>query len=73
MNERIVAECPFCNGDIDGCCFCDHSGRIYVGKGYVFENVKDLKPFQNEGAKESDLRMLFDRGAFDNLRGKSVR
>lgn len=31
MSSRQIARCPFCDGDIGGCCFCDHSGRIYVG------------------------------------------
>ena len=69
--DRITTQCPFCNGDINGCCFCDHSGRIFVGKGYVFESVDDLKPFKKEFVTESDLRRLFDVGAFDNLKGKS--
>ena len=71
MSKRTIADCPFCNGDIDGCCFCDHSGKIYIGDEYVFKNEDDLKPFQKEYVAESDLRTLYEKGAFGNLRGRS--
>ena len=28
MRKKKV-NCPFCEGD--GCCFCDHEGKVYVG------------------------------------------
>lgn len=67
MSQRSIVDCPFCEGDEWGCCFCDHSGKIYVGKGYVFEKVEDIKV-----TKESDLKALHERGAFDNLKGKAI-
>jgi hypothetical protein len=27
QKNRSIADCPFCNGDTGGCCFCDHSGK----------------------------------------------
>jgi hypothetical protein len=59
--------CPFCDGDLDGCCFCEHTGRISVGEGYVFKNKEELKPFQKASPLESDLRRLFEAGGFDHL------
>jgi hypothetical protein len=64
--NREVTQCPFCEGDEDGCCFCDHSGRVYIGEGYVFQTMEDLKPFKRELVKESDLRRLWDAGQLDN-------
>jgi hypothetical protein len=64
--KRTICDCPFCEGDIDGCCFCDHSGKIYVGAGYVFEKTEDMAPFQKEFVKETDLRRLWEQGAFNN-------
>ena len=46
MNKQEItktAKCPFCEGDLNGCCFCDHSGRIYVGEDYLFKNEQHIK------------------------------
>lgn len=58
---RKVVKCPFCEGDINGCCFCDHSGRIYVGEGELFKTeqqvneslgIKFLKETDKNGGTE---------------------
>lgn len=64
-------DCPFCNGDIEGCCFCDHTGKIEVGPGNVFTTEEDLKPFTGPKVLESDLRKLFDRGGLNHIRPRS--
>lgn len=39
---RKTIDCPFCEGEFDGCCFCDHSGKIYVGgENDFFKNEND--------------------------------
>jgi hypothetical protein len=71
--NTLIADCPFCEGDVDGCCFCDHSGKIKVGPNMVFQSTNDLEPFQKPAPTESDLRKLYERGAFNNLTGKRVK
>lgn len=63
MEKRTIEDCPFCQGDIDGCCFCDHTGKIYVGKNEVFQTVTDLIPIQVDKPLESDLRKVIEREA----------
>lgn len=42
--KRKIVDCPFCEGEIDGCCFCDHSGKISVGsEGDFFKSEQDVK------------------------------
>lgn len=64
------AACPFCKGDIDGCCFCEHTGKIELGEGKVFSSEEELAPFRKEPVRESDLRKLFDRGGFNHIHEK---
>lgn len=52
--ERIIKDCPFCEGDIGGCCFCDHSGKIYVGEGYFFKTVDQLDYIGVHFIKDND-------------------
>ncbi len=62
----MITQCPFCDGDIEGCCFCDHSGRIKVGEDDAFfKTMDELKPFKKEFVLESDLRRVFDTGGFN--------
>lgn len=61
MRQRTIEDCPFCRGDVDGCCFCEHSGKIYVGPNEVFQTVADLQPIQVDKPLESDLRKVFER------------
>jgi len=28
---REIKDCPFCDADF-GCCFCDYTGKVYVGE-----------------------------------------
>ncbi len=63
--------CPFCDGDQDGCCFCDHTGKVRVGKGHQFNTVEEMKPFQKEYPKLQDLKRLYDQGGFDYLNSKN--
>ena len=39
----MKTNCPFCEGDKDGCCFCDHTGRIDIGEGQRFKNESEIK------------------------------
>lgn len=27
--HRKIVACPFCNNSEEGCCYCDHTGRVY--------------------------------------------
>jgi hypothetical protein len=68
-----VVDCPFCYGDFEGCCFCEHSGKIKVGgNDSFFKSLDELKPLQQRVVKESDLRDMYNRGAFDNLKGNNT-
>lgn len=54
--KQEKADCPFCEGDKDGCCFCDHTGRIKVGKGHRFKNKTEIQ--ESKGVaflKEQDM------------------
>jgi len=37
---RKVVDCPFC--ETDGCCFCDHEGKIYVGENELIKSEEAL-------------------------------
>lgn len=52
--SRKVIDCPFCEGDISGCCFCDHSGKIYVGEGEFFKTEEQTKSLGVTFLKEND-------------------
>lgn len=39
----MKTNCPFCEGDKEGCCFCDHTGRIDIGEGQRFKNESEIK------------------------------
>lgn len=41
--EGKKTACPFCEGDKDGCCFCDHTGQVEIGEGQVFKNEQQMK------------------------------
>lgn len=42
--KRLIVDCPFCEGELDGCCFCDHSGKISVGgENDFFRNESQVK------------------------------
>lgn len=49
---RKKATCPFCDGD--GCCFCDHEGRIYVGENELIKSEAGLHSIGVKYLKESD-------------------
>jgi hypothetical protein len=66
----MVTDCVFCYGDIDGCCFCDHSGKIEVGENGFFKHESELEPFLVDTPKESDFRKVFLAGGFNELKGK---
>lgn len=38
VSEVIVEDCPFC--DDEGCCFCDHSGKVKIGGDDSFFSTK---------------------------------
>lgn len=39
----MKTNCPFCEGNVDGCCFCDHTGKIDIGDGYRFSNETEIQ------------------------------
>lgn len=53
-----IADCPFCGGDIDGCCFCDHTGKIEVGDGFLFNSEADVDFSKQHINEEQYLREL---------------
>jgi hypothetical protein len=67
INRKRI-NCPFCEGDIDGCCFCDHTGKISVGgendffKNQDFVNnslgVKFLKEMDKKQGTETWPEMI---------------
>jgi hypothetical protein len=61
MKKYSIEDCPFCEGEFDGCCFCDHTGKVRVGEGEVFETIEDMKPIQVDKPLEADLRKVIDR------------
>lgn len=43
MDKEIIVDCPFCEGEIDGCCFCDHTGKVKVGENYFFNTISEYE------------------------------
>lgn len=58
--SRQVTDCPFCEGDIDGCCFCDHTGKVYVGEGEFFKTVEQTESIGVQFLKDQDKRSSGD-------------
>lgn len=54
MSEKEIKDCPFCEGDIGGCCFCDHSGKIHIGEGEFFKTIEQTKSIGVSFLKEYD-------------------
>ena len=52
--EKKIADCPFCDGDFDGCCFCDHTGKIYIGDGEFFKSEEQLESIGVHFIKDND-------------------
>lgn len=50
MREKL--QCPFCEGD--GCCFCDHTGSIFVGANEMIKSKELVNSIGVKYLKEED-------------------
>ena len=60
----IIRDCPFCE---EGCCFCDYSGRVFIGDGYGIRTIELYNELKKPKVKKEILREFYDDGGFDNL------
>lgn len=49
---RKKVDCPFCEGD--GCCFCDHEGKIFVGTNELIKSEESLNSIGVKYLKETN-------------------
>lgn len=48
--DKVVsgwAYCPFCDGE-DGCCFCDHTGRVKFGENCEYKTREEIEMLNSD-------------------------
>lgn len=51
-SPRKKCICPFCEGE--GCCFCDHEGKIFVGENELIKSEESLNSIGVKYLKETN-------------------
>lgn len=59
----MIKDCPFC--EKEGCCFCDHSGRVKIGVGEAFQSEDQFTLMVARIFKNRENMMA---GAIDTIR-----
>ncbi len=51
MNKEEIIDCPFCENSEEGCCACDHTGKVYA-RDFIVKESDDFERAFNDYLKQ---------------------
>jgi len=67
----MIKDCPFC--EEEGCCFCEHSGRVKIGVGEAFETEDQFRVLVARVFRNREQMLAGSVDYIKKMRGEEIQ